>query len=190
MTTRQVQIAVIGGCSVGKTALVVQLISALFEEEYVPTADEDRVAMLDYGETSIKLVIHDTSGSEKFAEAREEKYTTAEGFLAVYSIERRRSFNELRMFLEKLQQVRGIRSIPLVVVGNKVDLQNVREVERSEGEELAKTLGCPFVELTARERDSVVGAFKQLIREMDKTAVVRKENMKLKLTHCTLCALL
>merc|ERR1712063_242744 len=67
-------------------------------------------------------------------------------------------------------KVKDTDSIPMMLVGNKSDLEDKREVETNEGEELAKKLNCQFKEASAKTRDNVEEAFYDLVREIRRTS--------------------
>lgn len=80
---------------------------------------DDEVALLD---------VLDTAGQEEYSAMREQYMRTGEGFLLVYSITSRESFEEIRTFQQQILRVKDKDIFPMVVVGNKVDLANERKV--------------------------------------------------------------
>ena len=81
----------------------------------------------------------------------------SEGFLLGYSIISKSSFEQVNVFKEKIVQVkrRPIEEIPIVLVGNKADLEKNRKVQFDEGKELAKSWNAPFFETSAKTRQNV-----------------------------------
>ncbi len=88
--------------------------------------------------------------------------------MCVYSITARTSFEEIATFREQILRVKDADKVPLVLVGNKCDLEREREVSTQEGKELAKSFDCPFLETSARSRINVEEAFFELVREIRK----------------------
>jgi|SRR3569833_101628 len=82
---------------------------------------DDEVALLD---------VLDTAGQEEYSAMREQYMRTGEGFLLVYSITSRQSFEEITTFQQQILRVKDKDYFPMVVVGNKCDLENEREVTR------------------------------------------------------------
>lgn len=82
---------------------------------------DDEVALLD---------VLDTAGQEEYSAMREQYMRTGEGFLLVYSINSRQSFEEITTFQQQILRVKDKDYFPMVVVGNKCDLENEREVTR------------------------------------------------------------
>ena len=75
----------------------------------------------------------DTAGQEEYSAMREQYMRTGEGFLLVYSITSRQSFEEIAVFQQQILRVKDKDAFPIIVVGNKCDLEGEREVS-TEGE--------------------------------------------------------
>jgi len=168
-----IRITVLGGGGVGKTAFTIQLVSHHFVEFYDPTIEssyrqqfmiDDQIAMLD---------ILDTAGQEEYTALQSQWIRSGEGFVLLYSITDRSSFEEVERFRSKILNVKDVSSTkapPIVLVGNKADLQDLREVSTSEGQELAKIFNCDFFEASAKTRTNVQESFFQLVRRIRDTS--------------------
>jgi len=165
---REYKLVVVGGGGVGKSALTIQFIQSHFVDEYDPTIEDsyrkqciidDEVALLD---------VLDTAGQEEYGAMREQYMRTGEGFLLVYSITSRSSFEEVNTFHQQILRVKDRDTFPIIIVGNKSDLEYERQVGMNEGRDLAKHLGCRFKETSAKQRLNVDEAFSELVREIRK----------------------
>ncbi|CAG8587816.1 7405_t:CDS:2 [Paraglomus brasilianum] len=163
---REYKLVVVGGGGVGKSALTIQFIQSHFIDEYDPTIEDsyrkqciidDEVALLD---------VLDTAGQEEYSAMREQYMRTGEGFLLVYSITSRNSFEEITAFHQQILRVKDKDYFPIIVVANKCDLEMERQVSGHEGRELAKHFGCRFIETSAKQRINVDEAFYNLVREI------------------------
>ena len=159
------KIVVLGGGGVGKSALTLQFVEDEFVEDYDPTFEECYRTML--GEQAI-LDIFDTAGQEEeYSSMIKEYIIPYQGFLMVYSITSRSSFiNELNGLRSQILCVKDSDSVPMVLVGNKCDLDEERQVETIEGENLAKEWNCPFFESSARHKINVYEMFSKLVKEI------------------------
>ncbi|KAF7730293.1 Ras GTPase [Apophysomyces ossiformis] len=97
---------------------------------------------------------------------REQYMRNGEGFLLVYSITSRVSFDELRQFHQQIQRVKDRDTFPMVLVANKSDLESERQVSTQEGRDLAKSFSCPWIETSAKQRYNVDEAFHQVVRDI------------------------
>jgi GTPase KRas protein len=100
---------------------------------------------------------------------RDQYMRTGQGFLCVYSITSRSSFEEISSFREQILRVKEEDNVPMVLVGNKCDLEDSRVVATSEGADLAKSFGCKFLESSAKSRINVEESFFELVREIRKS---------------------
>eukprot|EP00049_Salpingoeca_infusionum_P003808 m.71001 g.71001 ORF g.71001 m.71001 type:complete len:195 (+) comp12279_c0_seq1:992-1576(+) len=167
---KEYKLVVVGGGGVGKSALTIQFIQSHFVDEYDPTIEDsyrkqcvidDEVALLD---------ILDTAGQEEYSAMREQYMRTGEGFLLVYSIIDKNSFEEIQTFHSQILRVKDKDDFPMILVGNKSDLDSERQVSNGEGGELAKQLKISHVETSAKQRINVDFAFHELVR------IIRKFN--------------
>ncbi|MCJ1413601.1 Ras GTPase [Ptychographa xylographoides] len=163
---REYKLVVVGGGGVGKSCLTIQLIQAHFVDEYDPTIEDsyrkqcvidDEVALLD---------VLDTAGQEEYSAMREQYMRTGEGFLLVYSITSRQSFEEIQVFQQQILRVKDKDYFPIIIVGNKCDLDGEREVSTAEGLDMARGFGCKFIETSAKSRINVDNAFYEIVREI------------------------
>lgn len=97
---------------------------------------------------------------------REQYMRTGEGFLLVYSITDRQSFEEIMTFQQQILRVKDKDYFPMIVVGNKCDLEGERQVSTQEGQNLARQFGCKFIETSAKSRINVDNAFYDIVREI------------------------
>merc|ERR1739848_43238 len=164
------KVCVLGDGGVGKTALTIQLCSNHFVEEYDPTIEDSYRKQVVIDGLPCLLAILDTAGQEEFTALRDQWIRDCEGFIIIYSITGRNSFNQVTAFRNQVLKVKDTDTIPLMLVGNKCDLDDKREVETSEGEELAKKFNCQFKETSAKTRENVEESFYDLVREIRRTS--------------------
>eukprot|EP00028_Trichosphaerium_sp_Am-I-7-wt_P012346 CAMPEP_0168539484 /NCGR_PEP_ID=MMETSP0405-20121227/21858_1 /TAXON_ID=498012 /ORGANISM="Trichosphaerium sp, Strain Am-I-7 wt" /LENGTH=166 /DNA_ID=CAMNT_0008569061 /DNA_START=213 /DNA_END=713 /DNA_ORIENTATION=+ len=112
------------------------------------------------------LDIFDTAGQEDFSAVRDQYMRTGDGFLCVYSITMQASFDEAVSLHEHILRVKDSEEVPFVLVGNKCDLEEDREIPTDKGQKLAEELRCKFMEASAKTRHNVVQAFEALVREI------------------------
>lgn len=172
---REFKVVVLGSGGVGKSALTVQFVSGSFMEKYDPTIEDFYRKEIEVDGAPCVLEILDTAGTEQFASMRDLYIKNGQGFVVVYSITSHQTFQDVRHIKEQIVRVKcggygggGIdpNRIPILLVGNKVDLEHQREVSPGEGMSLAQTWGCPFMETSAKTRFNVNEFFAEVVREM------------------------
>jgi len=182
---------VMGGGGVGKSALTLRLISSdNFLEEYDPTIEDSyRKQLAIDGETCV-LDILDTAGQEEFSSMQEQWMRDGKGFMLVYNVTSRNTFDEVARLHEKILRTKEDERIPIVLVGNKCDLSAERVVETKEGEELAKQWNVKFYETSAKLKLNNEICFHQLVRDMRKyeeqNALKVQKTKKTKFALCTI----
>jgi GTPase KRas protein len=87
-----------------------------------------------------------------------------EGFLLVYSITSRSTFDRIERFRDQIFRVKDVDNVPLMLVGNKCDKVTERDVHREEGYAMAKRLGCDFIETSAKTCVNVERSFYQVVK--------------------------
>jgi len=163
---KEYKLVVVGGGGVGKSALTIQFIQSHFVDEYDPTIEDSYRKQVAIDDEVALLDILDTAGQEEYSAMREQYMRTGEGFLLVYSVTERESYNELLTFFQQILRVKETEEVPILLVGNKSDLTEERSVSFEEGEKLAKQFNCEFLETSAKQGINVDRAFFDLVRRV------------------------
>ncbi|KAI8339926.1 ras-like protein 1 [Chlamydoabsidia padenii] len=165
---REYKLVMVGGGGVGKSALTIQFIQSHFVDEYDPTIEDSYRKQCVIDEETALLDVLDTAGQEEYSAMREQYMRNGEGFLLVYSITSRMSFEEITTFYQQICRVKDRDYFPMVLVANKSDLESDRQVSTQEGRDLAKDFGCQFIETSAKQRINVDEAFHDVVRDIRK----------------------
>ncbi|QGN13642.1 GTP-binding protein rhb1 [Kluyveromyces marxianus] len=170
MSVRDRKIIVLGSRNVGKTTLLVQLTESHFVESYYPTIENQFIHEFvlkkpNGTELKFNLDIVDTSGQDEFSMINAKSMLGVAGCILMYSVANRHSFEILELIRDKMLDMLGLRELPIVLVGNKIDLE--RQVSYQEGEELAKRLKCGFVEICVKQGSGIEMPFKTLIQKIE-----------------------
>ena len=154
----------LGDGGVGKTALTIQMCSNYFVEKYDPTIEDSYRVQVVIDAESCLLEILDTAGQEEFSALRDQWIRSCDGFLIIYSIICRESFEQVGIFRDQVLHVKDVNQIPMMLVGNKCDLENQRQVSFQEGQDIADTFGCAFKETSAKTRLNSSECFYDVVR--------------------------
>ncbi|KAK3097287.1 hypothetical protein FSP39_008365 [Pinctada imbricata] len=185
------KLVVVGGGGVGKSALTIQFIQSYFVTDYDPTIEDSYTKQCVIDEAVARLDILDTAGQEEFSAMREQYMRSGEGFLLVYSVTDRASFNEAYKFHKQILRVKDRDEFPMILVANKADLEHQRLVTREEGQAFANELKVDYIEASAKVRLNVDKAFYDLVRiirkfQAEERPVVTKDRKSGKKGPCTL----
>lgn len=140
----------------------------VFIESYDPTIEDSYRKQIDVDGRQVMLEIMDTAGTEQFTSMREFYMRDAHGFLLVFSITSMSSLQELAELREQIVQIKGgDPSVPIVLVGNKCDLEDDRVVTRSRAFAVSQAWGnVPYYETSARRRQNVSEVFVDVCRQI------------------------
>ncbi|KAI9114054.1 hypothetical protein K1719_015305 [Acacia pycnantha] len=174
----------IGDSGVGKSNLLSRFAKDEFRLDSKPTIGvEFAYRNVKVGDKLIKAQIWDTAGQERFRAITSSYYRGALGALLVYDISRRSSYESVRKWLWELREF-GNEDMVVILVGNKCDLEQSREVEKEEGKGFAETEGLCFMETSALQNVNVEDAFLQMITKIHD--VTSHKNLELKTNGTTI----
>eukprot|EP01117_Protostelium_nocturnum_P004375 TRINITY_DN1585_c0_g1_i1.p1 TRINITY_DN1585_c0_g1~~TRINITY_DN1585_c0_g1_i1.p1 ORF type:complete len:578 (-),score=181.70 TRINITY_DN1585_c0_g1_i1:44-1777(-) len=158
----EIKVAVLGPSGVGKSTTTIQFFQNFFLEESDSTLEDTfRKRVILNGEECM-LNVTDTAGSSKFTAYRETMFKNHQGFVLMYSVISRRSFEAVESYRDAVLQAKEGERIPMILVGNMTDLKDIREVGTTEGEELAKIWGIPFLESSATSLQNSTEVFMEI----------------------------
>ncbi|TKX20782.1 Ras-related protein RSR1 [Elsinoe australis] len=171
---REYHIVVLGSGGVGKSCLTAQFVSGVFVERYDPTIEDSYRKHIEVDGRQVVLEILDTAGTEQFTAMREIYMKSGQGFLLVFSITSMSSLNELNELREQLVNLKDDPNVPIVLVGNKSDLEDDRQVSRARAFAVSQQWGnTPYYETSARRRANVNEVFIDVCRQIIRRDLAR-----------------
>jgi len=162
------KIVVVGAGGVGKSALTVRFIQGNFVEKYDPTIEDSYRKQVEVEGVACLLDILDTAGQDEYSALREQYMKTGQGFILVYSITSPTSFEAATKFRDQILKMKNAPEVPIILVGNKSDLEDERAVTTDEGKELAAKWNCGFLEASAKSNTNVPEIFFELVQRVNK----------------------
>lgn len=165
------RVVVFGAGGVGKSSLVLRFVKGTFRDSYIPTIEDTYRQVISCNKNICTLQITDTTGSHQFPAMQRLNISKGHAFMLVYSITSKQSLEEIKPIYQLVREVKGESgSIPIIVVGNKCDEENLREVSNEAAQEAIKTVfkNCGFIETSAKTNHNVKEAFQELL-SLDKT---------------------
>uniref|UniRef100_A0A2I3LRW8 Ras-related protein Rap-1b n=1 Tax=Papio anubis TaxID=9555 RepID=A0A2I3LRW8_PAPAN len=126
------KLVILGSGGIGKSALTVQFVQGIFVEKYDPMIEDSYRKQVEVDAQQYRLDILDTAGMEQFIARRDLYMRNGQGFVLVYSITAQPTFNDLQDLREQILRVKDTDDVPMILVGNKDDLEDERVVGKEQ----------------------------------------------------------
>ena len=163
------QILVIGDSSVGKTSIISRYANGIFKEEYLATVGLDYYSKEEiFDNKTIQVKIWDTAGQERFQSLTQNYFRNAEGVLLAYDITNTESFDNLKNWIKSIKtNIEGKNIfIPVIIIGNKIDMEDSREIEKENAEKFAKENNYKYFETSAKTGEGIDKAIRELVSQI------------------------
>eukprot|EP00055_Hartaetosiga_balthica_P017485 m.117717 g.117717 ORF g.117717 m.117717 type:complete len:180 (+) comp9330_c2_seq1:152-691(+) len=159
------KIVLTGSGGVGKSCLVLRYLYDRFVEEYDPTIEESYTAKVDVDGKMVPIELVDTAGQEEFQSFRDATMDFGEAFIVVFAITDKETFIEAQALLERVERhFVDQETQPILLVGNKSDLEDRRKVSKEEAELYCSKKGITYIETSAKNNTSVKEVFQFVLR--------------------------
>lgn len=164
---RDYKIVVLGAGGVGKSSITVQFVQGVYVESYDPTIEDSYRKQIEVDGRACDLEILDTAGVAQFTAMRELYIKSGKGFLLVYSVTDENSLQELLALREQVLRIKDSENVPMVLIGNKCDLEEDRVISIDDGMNVSQQWGLvPFYETSAMYKTNVDDAFVDVVRQV------------------------
>ena len=174
----KVKIMLIGDSFVGKTSLLTKYCKNEFKPTYITTIGIDfQIKYFKYNDKRIKVQIWDTTGQERYRILAKSNINSSDGFIFVYDITKRDTFNNINNWVEQVKEI-APKNSKSIIFGNKVDLHKKRVIDASEGKHLAKKFNMKFFETSAKEGNNINEGFESLVKDILGDIVSVKQKRK------------
>lgn len=139
MSDNKIRIVLFGEGGVGKSALTIRYFQRVFIDNYDPTIEDSYTKWVTANKnTRLFLQVTDTAGQEEFLAIRDHYITNGDGFLLVYAVNDKKSFEQLNSIRDHIQRIKQSKDVPIMIAANKVDLSSSdRQVTKDEGDQFA-----------------------------------------------------
>ena len=182
------KICIIGDSSVGKTNVLFKFIEGQFSPLHVATIGFDyksKIITLPTSKKKVKLQIWDTAGQEKYMSMNKSLFQRVQGIILMYDITNRETFERLQIWLNLIKQMTN--EIPIILVGNKLDLEDSEEhgriVEYNEGDDFANENEIDFFEVSAVSGANIDNIFisiaEKVLNSLQSERLLSVENIKI-----------
>ena len=165
---KKCKILLIGDSKVGKTCLISRYAIGVFNEDYISTVGFDsRQKEEIINNEKVLVKIFDTAGQERFKSITANYLRNAEGVILVYDLTSTESFESLKFWIESIKNNLGNdEPIPIIIIGNKIDLEDARQINKSVAEKFAKDNNYKYFETSAKTGEGVDDAFREIVKQI------------------------
>jgi small GTP-binding protein len=159
------KLLIVGESGVGKTCMLLRFAENMFEGAYLSTIGVDfKVKNIEVDGKTVKLQIWDSAGQERFRNITSSYYRNCSGIIIVYDVTSRDSFDKVTDWIQEVR--RYVPTVPLIIVGNKCDLLEQRQVTTESGKEFSQRHGIIFLETSAKDNTNIDSAFQELTKKL------------------------
>ena len=151
-----IKILTLGDSGVGKTSIIQKFVNDKFNQNMLSTIGVDfQSKEIIINNTKIKLKIWDTTGQERFKTLTSQYYNGADGALLIFDVTSKLSFERINFWINELKEKKKLNELGLLLIGNKIDLIDKRNVKKEEAEEFAKEYNINYYETSALQNINI-----------------------------------
>ncbi|MES1919295.1 Ras- protein Rab-8B [Bonamia ostreae] len=177
------KIVTIGDSAVGKSSVLIKFTEDIFDIDKTATIGVDfKTKNIQIDGKIVKLQIWDTAGQERFRTITNTYYRDSDGIILMFDVTNRKTFENVQGWISNIKK-NAPDYISVVLIGNKIDLEEKRQVKTSEGKELAAEHNYPYIETSAFNSTNVQKCFFQIanmVNEKKKSLKIEKpETLKI-----------
>ncbi len=156
------KVLLLGNSDVGKSSMLLRFVDSVWNDAFIPTIGVDfKVKTLEINNKKVKMQIWDTAGQERFRTVVSTYFRGAHGILLLYDVTNKDSFKNLENWLIEIEK-NSNQKVLKILIGNKCDLTEDREITTEEGQTFANRNGMEFMETSAKMNTNVSEAFETL----------------------------
>ena len=182
------QILILGDSSVGKTSLISRYANGIFKEEYLATVGLDYYNKQDtINNLNVLVKLWDTAGQERFKSLTPNYFRNAEGVVIVFDVTNLETFENLKYWISSIKSNLGEKNIiiPIIIIGNKIDMDDMRDINKEEADKFAKENDYKYFEASAKTGQGVDEAFREIVNQIldnsDKLEEIKEERKSIKI---------
>ena len=174
------KILLLGDSAVGKTCFFMQYTENTFHEVHMSTVGLDhKTKNVQIDGKTYKIQIWDTAGQERFRTITKNYFKGAHGIILIYDVTSNDTFESVRNWIKQIKQEVDDK-VCIILVGNKIDMEEQRVVTKEQGESMANEYGLTHYECSAKTGENVERSFNELVKKTVENFSKVAENIQLK----------
>jgi small GTP-binding protein len=168
----------LGETGVGKTSIINMYSENIFFGNQLPTIGIDfKTKNLKYKSKDFKILLWDTAGQERFRKITNQYYNNADGIFLVFDVTKTETFEQISYWINEINNKVDKNKIGIILIGNKIDLNDKREILSEQAEKIAECFNIPYIETSALKGENINECFNLLIEEtLRKKGIYEKIN--------------
>ena len=175
----RINIMTLGNTEVGKSCFILRFTDNIFQEIYLATVGIDfKIKTETINNKQYKLFLYDTTGQEKYKSIALNIIKNAQSIILMYDITDRKSFESIPDWIKSVKDAKGS-NFPMILLGNKLDKEDVRVIKEKEGKELADEYKIKFFETSNKTGTNIQEAGMALVNEILKINNLENRESKL-----------
>jgi len=157
----------LGDNQVGKTSMILNIIGKEFNDNQLTTVGkESYLYQANIKGYDLKIKIWDTAGQERFKSLSVQVIKNSDAVMLVYAVNEKKTLLDLNNWLTKISDVSDLSKKPIIVIGNKADITDGREVKYEEGKQFAEEKGYKYFETSAKTGEGIKEAFNEICNQL------------------------
>ena len=165
----------LGNSHVGKTSYILRFTDDKYNEVNLPTTGIDlKTKRIKYNNKEYTIEFYDTAGQERYRAISLNSIKSADGIILMFDLTDQKSYDEISNWVENIKQIQE-EDYPMILVGNKCDLEKERIISNEEGIELSKKFNLQFFEVSNKTNKNIEESGNAIIK-----LIVERKQQKIK----------
>ena len=161
-----IKIMTLGNSEVGKTSFIMRYTENIFQHNYLSTTGLDfKVNVIAIKGKQYRVFLYDTAGQERFRSIALNIIKDTDGIILMYDITNRKSFECLPEWIKNVKDAKG-NDFAMIVIGNKIDLEDHRKISKEEGQDFAEEHELQFFESSNKDSINIQEAALALVNKI------------------------
>ena len=165
----------LGNSHVGKTSYILRFTDDKYNEVNLPTTGIDlKTKRIKYNNKEYTIELYDTAGQERYRAISLNSIKSADGIILMFDLTDQKSYDEISNWVENIKQIQE-EDYPMILVGNKCDLEKERIISNEEGIELSKKFNLQFFEVSNKTNKNIEESGNAIIK-----LIIERKQQKIK----------
>lgn len=159
------RISILGDSATGKTSIINRFLGNDFSLEMISNIgiDKQELLMKMKDGNEMKIILWDTAGQERFRSVSSSTIKNSQGIIVCFSLIDEKSYKNVLSWLQNIREEST--KIPIVLFGNKCDLEDQRKISKEEAEQFAHRHGIPYFETSAKENINLKEGLDRIVED-------------------------